>query len=461
MNRLLYSVFKKTNVRSLLTNHSSPSIILDQYYYLVNYTKTISTCRTYSSLPKPQRKNIIDDRRPSTQWDEIIVQDDIIKETSKVSKVKNVLDASIINEKANNSIIDTSSSHDQPFCDPPLKNDSTIKENPQYIAILEPDLKPGEKLSLGKLLDYYTRLGKKNLTILVASTTAYGFIVAPLPISIPLLVCATVGTVLTSASANTVNQLLEIPYDAQMKRTKNRVLVLGQVSYKHAVGFAAVSLISGVGLLTFGCNTLTGLLGLINFLLYTAVYTPMKRIHIVNTWLGSIVGAIPPVMGWVASTGTIDSGALVLAYLLYAWQFPHFNSLSWNIRTEYGRAGYKMMCVSHERLCLITSLRYSIMITLCCSLLTPYIDMTTWLFAFDTLPINLYLIYLSYDFYKKQDSQSSRRLFRYSLIHLPLLLTLMVIHRKVKMSISPPSSSKGTAMNEENKILPIIVKNRM
>ncbi len=79
-------------------------------------------------------------------------------------------------------------------------------------------------------------------------------------------------------------------------------------SYRHAIGFATVTLISGVSILTLGCNPLTGILGLSNFLLYTCVYTPMKRKHIINTWLGSIVGAIPPVMGWVACTGSIDSG---------------------------------------------------------------------------------------------------------------------------------------------------------
>jgi protoheme IX farnesyltransferase len=137
------------------------------------------------------------------------------------------------------------------------------------------------------------------------------------------------------------------------------------------------------------------------------------------------------------------SGAVLLAFLLYAWQFPHFNSLSWNIRREYALAGYKMMCVSHERLCLTTSLRYSIMIFLSCSFIAPAIDMTTWLFAIDTLPINFYLIYLSYKFYRNHDAQSSRKLFRYSLIHLPLLFTLMVIHRQIKSQNHPTSSPRN------------------
>jgi len=141
-------------------------------------------------------------------------------------------------------------------------------------------------------------------------------------------------------------------------------------------------------------------------------------------------------------------GALLLAFLLYAWQFPHFNSLSWNIRREYERAGYQMMCVSHERLCLITSLRYSIAICLACSIVAPAIDMTTWLFALDTLPVNAYLVYLSYKFYRHRDAQTSRKLFRYSLIHLPLLFTLMVIHRQVK-------SQDQSTISTRNDLVPV------
>lgn len=88
-------------------------------------------------------------------------------------------------------------------------------------------------------------------------------------------------------------------------------------SYRHAIGFASVTLISGVTILTLGCNPLTGALGLSNFLLYTCVYTPMKRKHIINTWLGSIVGAIPPVMGWTACTGSIDSGSCAVDLSLF------------------------------------------------------------------------------------------------------------------------------------------------
>lgn len=107
------------------------------------------------------------------------------------------------------------------------------------------------------------------------------------------------------------------------------------------------------------------------------------------------------------------------------------------------------MCVSHEDLCLKTSLRYSVMILLSCSVVAPLIDMTTWSFAIDTLPVNLYLIYLSYKFYRNRDAQSSRKLFRYSLIHLPLLFTLMVIHRQVKAHNQPKT------IPERNDLTPV------
>lgn len=103
----------------------------------------------------------------------------------------------------------------------------------------------------------------------------------------------------------------------------------------------------GATTLALGVNELTALLGLSNLILYTSVYTPMKRISILNTWVGSIVGAIPPLMGWAACAGTLGPGAWIMAGLLYAWQFPHFNALSWNLRPDYSRAGYRMMAVTN------------------------------------------------------------------------------------------------------------------
>ncbi|CAF4107088.1 unnamed protein product [Rotaria sordida] len=299
MNRLLVSfmvprygqIIHTIRIQSIQLFSSNLSRQYSSIIRLPTITSLIYHQR-YASVPRPKISQVTN----SDEW-----------LTSSTSSTKQ-------NEKTNSSIIDlTKSITSQPFCDPPIKTNDidskhTFKETEQELVILPTDLNSNAHISLKQLCDYYTKLSKKNLTILVATTAAYGFAIAPLPINIPLLACVTLGTVLTSASANTINQLMEIPYDAQMKRTRNRVLVLGQISYRHATGFAAVTLISGVTILTLGCNPLTGILGLSNFLLYTCIYTPMKRKHIINTWIGSIVGAIPPVMGWTACTGSIDSG---------------------------------------------------------------------------------------------------------------------------------------------------------
>ncbi|KTG46163.1 hypothetical protein cypCar_00014620, partial [Cyprinus carpio] len=221
----------------------------------------------------------------------------------------------------------------------------------------------------------------------------------------------------------------EVPFDSNMNRTKNRPLVRGQISPLHAVSFALACGIPGVTLLTLGVNPLTGFLGALNIFLYTCCYTPLKRLSIANTWVGAVVGAIPPVMGWTAATGSLDPGALLLGAFLFSWQFPHFNALSWNLREDYSRGGYRMMSVTHPSLCKRVALRHSVgLIGL--SALGPVLDVTTWTFPLVSLPINLYISYLAFRFYHNGDRQNARKLFFCSLWHLPMLLLLALTCKK-------------------------------
>lgn len=287
---------------------------------------------------------------------------------------------------------------------------------------------------------YYMKLSKIRLTGLVVLTTLAGYGMAPATTDPAILVLTILGTGLTSCAANTINQFLEVPYDSQMTRTRNRVLVLGMLSSLHATTFAAICASTGLVTLTFGVNCLVGLLGAANLILYTSIYTPLKRISILNTWVGSVVGAIPPAMGWVACTGSLDLGALLLAGILYSWQFPHFNALSWNLRPDYSRAGYRMMSVTDPDLCRRTALRHSVAITVMCSI-APFANLTDWTFAIDSLPLNIYFVYCSWKFYKQGDAASSRKLFRLSLVHLPILLMLMFISKKRSTKEEVKSSS--------------------
>lgn len=134
-------------------------------------------------------------------------------------------------------------------------------------------------------------------------------------------------------------------------------------------------------------------------------------------------------MGWVGCSGTIDAGAWILAGLLYAWQFPHFNALSWNLRPDYSRAGYRMMAVTNPGLCRRTALRYTIALG-GLSLAAPIFDVTNAWFALETLPLNAYFGYLAWQFYRNSDSGTSRKLFRFSLLHLPALMILFLLNKK-------------------------------
>merc|ERR1711997_999785 len=178
------------------------------------------------------------------------------------------------------------------------------------------------------------------------------------------------------------------------------------------MGFVLACGTSGAILMWTIVNPLASILAMTNIFLYTSVYTPMKRLSIVNTWVGSVVGAIPPLIGWVSATGCLDLGALVLGGILYTWQFPHFNALSWNLRPDYSKAGYRMMSVTNPDLCKRVALRHSILCTGICSVAAPMLDVTTPTFAVISLPVNGILTYLAFKFYQESDSGSSRKLFR-------------------------------------------------
>ncbi|XP_051036348.1 protoheme IX farnesyltransferase, mitochondrial [Phodopus roborovskii] len=281
------------------------------------------------------------------------------------------------------------------------------------------------KLHAEDLPGILARLSKIKLTALVVSTTSAGFALAPGPFDWPCFLLTSLGTGLASCAANSINQFFEVPFDSNMNRTKNRPLVRGQISPLLAVCFATCCAVPGVALLTWGVNPLTGALGIFNIFLYTCCYTPLKRISIANTWVGAVVGAIPPVMGWTAATGSLDAGALLLGGILYSWQFPHFNALSWGLREDYSRGGYCMMSVTHPALCRRVALRHCLAL-IALSTAAPVLDITTWAFPIISLPINLYISYLGFRFYVDADRRSSRKLFFCSLWHLPLLLLLML-----------------------------------
>ncbi|KAF0025699.1 hypothetical protein F2P81_022580 [Scophthalmus maximus] len=276
------------------------------------------------------------------------------------------------------------------------------------------------KVNVADLPDIYARLAKIKLT---ERGMCYRGGINKTKISISC------GQLVTFLFENFTKKYFEVPFDSNMNRTKNRPLVRGQISPLHAVSFALACGVPGVALLTLAVNPLTGFLGALNIVLYTCCYTPLKRLSITNTWVGAVVGAIPPIMGWTAAAGCLEPGALLLGGFLYSWQFPHFNALSWNLREDYSRGGYRMMSVTHPGMCRRVALRHSLALGGLAAL-APALGVTTWTFPVVSLPINLYISLLAFRFYRQGDRGSARKLFFCSLWHLPMLLLLALTCKK-------------------------------
>ena len=294
--------------------------------------------------------------------------------------------------------------------------------------------RPVPPLTLSSASKLYRQLSKSRLTFLVVLTGMAGYALCPSVLSVAVsspvttLLAFTVGTALCSATANALNQLVEAPYDAQMPRTRARPLPSRAVTPLHAFTFASVSAASGIGMLSL-INPLTAALGAANIVLYSFTYTPMKRMSIANTWVGAVVGALPPLMGWAACTGTLhlatDLGGWALAALLFAWQFPHFNSLAHTLRAEYARGGYRMMAVTDPALNRRVSLRYAVSLLPICTVMMPASAIVHPVaFAALSTPLNLAMIHAAWKFYTDGTQKAARWCFWVSLIHLPAVMLL-------------------------------------
>jgi protoheme IX farnesyltransferase len=182
---------------------------------------------------------------------------------------------------------------------------ATSAPPPAPSALPEPSYRPLPPLTPSRLFSLYMTLAKSRLSILVVLTSTTGLALSPYPTTVPVLISLTVGTFLTSAAANTINQMFEHPLDAQALRTRARPLVTRAISTPHAALFALATALVGTALLYYGCNATTAALAVFTLGLYAFVYTPMKRLSVWNTWVGALVGAIPPVMGWTATGGEL------------------------------------------------------------------------------------------------------------------------------------------------------------
>lgn len=282
----------------------------------------------------------------------------------------------------------------------------------------------------------FADLSKFRLSSLVVFTSGAGFLCAGSPVDLCTMAAACVGTALCAASAGTFNQVFEKEADLQMRRTQQRPLPAEKISKTGASVWGGMTGVAGTGLLLAATNPTVAVLGLSNIALYAGAYTYSKKHTELNTWIGSVVGAIPPVMGWCAAGGSLYMAEpWALASILFLWQFPHFFALSWLYREDYARGGFQMVAVNDA-----TGSRsadyiqeYSYYLT-ALPVLASVTGLTSYMFAVEGTLANAYLLMLAHKFKQDRSNSNARRIFLCSLWYLPLLLAGFVFHSRAWQS---------------------------
>ena len=272
-------------------------------------------------------------------------------------------------------------------------------------------------------------LTKPRIVAMVLVATALGFHLggqgAP---GLALLGLTLLGTALTASGSGVLNHYLERDVDALMRRTRCRPLPAGDLKPSTALSLGFLLILAGQVVLVLGVNLLTAWLGLLTAFLYVVVYTPLKRLTWLNTSLGSIPGALPPVGGWAAATGGLDTGAWVLFAILFAWQHPHFYAIAWIFRDDYRRGGFRMLPVLEERgdrTCRHV-LAFSLML-LAFSVLPAALGMSGMLYGAGALVLGLLLLAPGVTLARSRATSDARRLLRASVLYLPLLFLLSIV----------------------------------
>lgn len=201
----------------------------------------------------------------------------------------------------------------------------------------------GAMLASAKAKSYFELL-KPRLSFLVAFSCAFGYGLATRGnANWSVLLMLTLGGFLLSGASVCINQIIERDLDKIMSRTMNRPIPTGRVSVTEAKFFSIVCLLVSIIILSIFTNTLTVVLSLVSAVLYSFVYTPLKRVGPVAVFVGAIPGALPPLLGWIAATGSITHEAMIIFAIQFIWQFPHFWAIAWVADDDYKKAGFKLL----------------------------------------------------------------------------------------------------------------------
>lgn len=274
----------------------------------------------------------------------------------------------------------------------------------------------------------YVELAKPRIAVMALVTVAAGFVLASDgSVDLVLLAHTLFGTGMLAAGASTLNQVVEKNTDALMRRTQNRPLPAGRLAAWEALAFGGLLAVGGLNYLAILVNPLTGLLGAATLVLYVFVYTLLKRRTTLNTAIGAVAGALPPVMGWAAAGESLEPAAWSLFFILFLWQFPHFLAIAWIHRDDYARAGLKMLSVLDPQGGMTGRQMIGYTLALVPVSLSPtLLALAGAAYFFGAICLGLMFLAYAVRFACDVSDASARNLLRASLVYLPALLILLL-----------------------------------
>ena len=277
----------------------------------------------------------------------------------------------------------------------------------------------------------FSELVKARLTFLVLLTTLVGFYIGTRGLMDYALMAHTLAaTALLACGAAALNQLWEREHDAKMRRTEDRPLPSGRLQPGTVLIFGGVCSVAGLLYLALAVNLLTSLLGAATLVSYLFIYTPLKRVTWLNTAIGAIPGALPPLMGWTAVRNQLNGDGWSLFAILFFWQIPHFLAIAWMYREDYARAGFVMLpSVDAEG---FRTGRQAVSHTiglLFVSLVPAMFGLAGTVYFIGALLLGLIFLLAAVQFSRQLTLARARQLFFMSILYLPLLLGLMVLDK--------------------------------
>jgi len=303
------------------------------------------------------------------------------------------------------------------------------------LAALDLEVPRPRSLSRPSVLVDYWSLTKPEINFLIAITTAAGFWMASpgyfshFPWA--SLFNTLVGTMFVSSGAATLNQLIELHFDAQMRRTARRPLATGRIQPFSALWFGISLSVFGATYLALATTRLASLLSILTLLGYLFVYTPLKRKTPLCTLLGAVPGAAPPLIGWAAAGGSLTADAWVLFAIVFFWQFPHFMAIASMYREDYWRAGYLVLPARDRKDRFVTWQSLLPALGLFVVAIVPALRGQSGIVYFaGALVLGGVFLYYSTHFALQRSVAHARQLLFASIVYLPVLFALLVLDKK-------------------------------